>query len=61
VLPQADCLKFVSVFRHLLPADAFPVLLPLLTRHLGSEEFVVHTYAASAIERLLSIKENGHH
>jgi exportin-2 (importin alpha re-exporter) len=56
---KADCLKFVSTFRFLLPADAYPVLLPLVTRHLASEEFVVHTYAAAAIERLLSIKDGG--
>jgi exportin-2 (importin alpha re-exporter) len=56
---KADCLKFVSTFRFQLPKDAYPVLLPLLVRHLASEEYVIHTYAAAAIERLLSMKDKG--
>lgn len=54
---KADCLKFVSTFRTKLPPDAFPVILPLLINHLASTEFVIHTYAAAAIERLLNVRD----
>jgi exportin-2 (importin alpha re-exporter) len=50
---HADAIKFVCVFRSLLPPPAIPVILPLLVRHLESDLVVVHTYAAHAIERLL--------
>lgn len=41
------------------PPDAYNLLLPLLAEYLKSEEYVIHTYAASAIEQLLSLKVNG--
>lgn len=56
-LLKADCIKFVSTFRMQLPQDAYAFLLPLLTKFLGSDHFVVHTYAAVAIEKLLSFKD----
>ncbi len=56
---KADALKFVSVFRSQLPRDALVALLPLLVAHLRSTEFVVHTYAAHAIERCLTVKDAG--
>ncbi len=56
---KADCLKFLSEFRMMLPVDSYPNLLSLVCRYLSSSEYVVHTYAASAIERLLCVKDNG--
>lgn len=50
---KADCLKFVAAFRSQLPPDAAAAVFPLLVQHLGSRHFVVHTYAARAIDRLL--------
>jgi len=43
----------------MLPVDSYPNLLSLVCRYLSSSEYVVHTYAASAIERLLCVKDNG--
>ncbi|KAG1661631.1 hypothetical protein FOA52_002861 [Chlamydomonas sp. UWO 241] len=56
---KADAIKFVTTFRSLLPKETCLALFPLLIAHLGSEFNVVHSYAALAIERLLSLKEKG--
>jgi exportin-2 (importin alpha re-exporter) len=54
---KADCLKFVSIFRQQLPKDYYAQLIPILTRYMASDSVVVHTYAAYAVERLLSVKD----
>jgi exportin-2 (importin alpha re-exporter) len=56
---RADCLKFIATFRNQLPAEAYSVILPEIVKHLNAQEYVVHTYAASAIERLLFVKDKG--
>eukprot|EP01006_Ploeotia_vitrea_P027344 TRINITY_DN60186_c0_g1_i1.p1 TRINITY_DN60186_c0_g1~~TRINITY_DN60186_c0_g1_i1.p1 ORF type:complete len:630 (+),score=357.60 TRINITY_DN60186_c0_g1_i1:155-1891(+) len=56
---RADCLKFVSVFRHQIPGDAYASLLPIFVKHMQAESYVVRTYAANAVDRLLSVKDNG--
>jgi len=56
---QADALKFTITFRRQLPAEYFPPLLELITAMLGSPVFVVNTYAAIAIEKLLTVRDNG--
>lgn len=45
--------------RSLLPKETCIALFPCLIALLGSEFNVVHSYAALAIERLLSLKEKG--
>eukprot|EP00887_Chlorella_sp_A99_P002133 scaffold21.g2133.t1 len=52
---KADALKFLTTFRSQLPHDALRQLFPLL----GSESNVVHSYAAIAVERLLSLRQAG--
>lgn len=59
VLCGADALKFVTVFRSQLPSQTLLSLLQPCTALLGSESVVVHSYAATAIERFLALKENG--
>jgi exportin-2 (importin alpha re-exporter) len=54
---KADCLKFIAIFRNQLPNEAYPVLVPIIARYLNNENFVIHTYAAHALERLLSVKD----
>lgn len=54
---KADCLKFISTFRNQLPTEAFPVLMPIVARYLSCDDFVLHTYAAHALERLMSVKD----
>ena len=52
----ADALKFTTIFRHQLPAGAFSTLFELITKVLGSPCYVVNTYAAMTIERLLVMR-----
>ena len=54
---QADLLKFVLVFRNQLPKEAYGVLFPILNTLLTSQECVVHTYAASCVEKFLTVKD----
>ena len=53
---KADALKFLTTFRSQLPKDACVRIFERLVVLLGSESNVVHTYAATAVERLLSSK-----
>lgn len=54
---KADCLKFLTVFRAQLPKDAYAAIIPLVSKYLASENYVVHTYAAHAIERLMTVRD----
>lgn len=56
---KADALKFLTTFRSQLPHDALRQLFPSLISLLGSESNVVHSYAAIAVERLLSLRQAG--
>ncbi len=49
-------IKFVTVFRAQLGAAAFAALFPALVTLLGHPHVVVHTYAANAIERMLTVR-----
>jgi exportin-2 (importin alpha re-exporter) len=57
---RADAIKFVSTFRSQMPLNAMEQLFPLLMGCMDPSQFVVHTYAAACIERLLTVKDNGH-
>lgn len=52
---QVDAIKYLYVFRSQLKREQWLEAFPLLVRHLGSQNYVVHTYAATAIERVLSL------
>ncbi|WCJ36132.1 Exportin-2 [Euphorbia peplus] len=58
-LLKAGALKFLTVFRSLIPKLLVVQLLPDLVRFLGSESNVVHSYAASCIEKMLLVKDEG--
>lgn len=51
----------MTVFRSQLPQPTLLALLPPITALLGSESVVVHSYAATAIERFLALREGGQH
>lgn len=55
---QADAIKFVHTFRSQLSKDQLLAVLPLLVPHLENPSFVIHTYAAMTIERVLFIKRD---
>lgn len=56
---KATAIKFVSTFRNQFSKDHVKSLMPLLIAHLSADSVVVHTYAAAAIEKILTSKEDG--
>lgn len=55
---KADAIKYIMIFRTILPKEIVISTLPQLVRHITSESAVVHTYAACAIEKILIMREN---
>ena len=53
---KATALKFVTAFRNQFTTEQLTALMPLLIAHLASPSVVVHTYAAYAIEKILTVK-----
>jgi exportin-2 (importin alpha re-exporter) len=53
---KASAIKFVSTFRNQFSTEQLTALMPLLIAHLASPSVVVHTYAAFAIEKILTVK-----
>ncbi|KAI0055486.1 Cse1-domain-containing protein [Artomyces pyxidatus] len=56
---QVDAIKYLYTFRNQLTKEQLVSVLPLLTARLSSENTVVYTYAAVAIDRILSIRVGG--
>ncbi|XP_047980799.1 exportin-2-like [Salvia hispanica] len=56
---KAGALKFFTMFRNQIPKAVAVSLLPDVVRFLVSESNVVHSYAASCIEKLLLVKDEG--
>ena len=54
---KADAIKFCTMFRQQLPGGGLTVILPLMASHLGASSYVVHTYAAAWLERVLAMKD----
>lgn len=54
----ADAIKFLYTFRSQLTKEQLLSVIPMLSPHLQSGSFVIHTYAAMTIERILFIKQN---
>ena len=54
-----ESIKFVVSYRNQLPKDILVQCLPLMLNHLESGGFIIHTFAAIAVEKLLSVKRNG--
>ncbi|CEG43415.1 exportin-2-like protein [Plasmopara halstedii] len=55
---KADAIKFVSTFRSQLPVEVIDQLFSLLMTCMDPLQFVVHTYAAACLERLLTVKDS---
>ncbi|WWD17783.1 hypothetical protein CI109_102225 [Kwoniella shandongensis] len=51
-----DATKFLYTFRNQLTKDQLVSVLPLLVQHLNSDNYVISSYAAITIERILFIK-----
>ncbi|XVF73012.1 hypothetical protein PTKIN_Ptkin12aG0167400 [Pterospermum kingtungense] len=56
---KAGGLKFFTMFRGQIQKPVAFLLFPDLVRFLGAESNVVHSYAASCIEKLLLVKDEG--
>ncbi|KFM24134.1 Exportin-2 [Auxenochlorella protothecoides] len=56
---KADALKFATTFRSQLPKATALATFPHLVNLLASESNVVHSYAAIAVDKLLSQREGG--
>ncbi|KAL6960016.1 hypothetical protein U1Q18_051875 [Sarracenia purpurea var. burkii] len=56
---KAGALKFFTMFRNQISKPIAMALIPDVVRLLGSESSVVHSYAASCIEKLLLVKDDG--
>lgn len=56
---KADAIKFHMVFRNQLPREMHLQALPLLVQHLTNPNFIVHTYAAAAIEKMFTLRVPG--
>lgn len=53
---KADALKFVIAFRNILGGPNLAQCLPMVMRHLQASSVVVHTYAATAIDKLFIMR-----
>nr|GMC95577.1 Exportin-2 [Ipomoea batatas] len=56
---KAGALKFFTMFRNQISKPIALALLPDVVRFLGADSNVVHSYAASCIEKLLLVKDDG--
>ena len=52
-----DAIKYVHTFRNQIPHQHWHEIFPLLVKHLTSSNFVVHSYSAIAIERILQMTD----
>eukprot|EP00210_Caulerpa_lentillifera_P007259 g6945.t1 len=57
-LLKADALKFLNTFRSHIPKDIMMGVLPKIIDLLKAENFIVHSYAATLLERLMVLLDN---
>lgn len=54
-----DAIKFIHTFRSQIIHQHWHEIFPLLVKHLASSNFVIYTYSAIAIERILQMSDEG--
>ncbi|KAF8452427.1 CAS/CSE protein [Boletus edulis BED1] len=54
---QVDAIRFLLTFRNQLTKEQLLSVLPVLVKHLTSDNYVAYTYAAITIDRILFIKK----
>lgn len=54
---KSDAIRYLATFRQQLPKEALLSTLPYLIHYLTSSVSVVNTYAAHAIEKILTVKD----
>ena len=55
---KVDAIKYLHTFRSVLTKEQWANALPLLVNHLGSSNYVIYTYAAIAVERVLYMTDD---
>jgi exportin-2 (importin alpha re-exporter) len=55
---KVDSIKYIYVFRSQLSPDLWRAAFPLLVNQLGNSNYVIHTYAAIAVERVLFMTDS---
>ena len=53
---KVDAIKYLTVFRSQLTKTQLLEIMPSLTMHLGSSNYVVHTWTAYSLERILAMR-----
>ncbi|KAI9431167.1 importin alpha re-exporter [Lactarius indigo] len=56
---QVDAIRYLYTFRYQLTKEQLVSVLPLLLNRLESQEVVVYTYAAVALDRILAMRVGG--
>lgn len=59
-LLKVDAIKYLYIFRSILSAQQWQAAFPLLVQHLNSDNYVVYTYAAIAVDRALYLTDDQH-
>lgn len=54
---KVDAIKYLYNFRSIITKDQWQGVLPVLVNHLASPNYVVYTYAAIALERVLVLTD----
>lgn len=55
---KVDAIKYLYLFRSIITSQQWQEVFPLLVKHLGSDNYVVYTYAAIAVERVLAFHDS---
>ena len=55
---KVDAIKYLYTFRSQMSREQWQDAFPLLVRHLGSSNYVVYSYAAIAVERVLALADD---
>ncbi|KAI4092519.1 MAG: hypothetical protein LQ339_007898 [Xanthoria mediterranea] len=55
---KVDAIKYLYMFRSQITRDQWRDAFPLVVKHLGSPDYVVYTYAAIALERVLALTDH---
>ncbi|KAL8781720.1 MAG: hypothetical protein Q9203_000161 [Teloschistes exilis] len=54
---KVDAIKYLYVFRSQITREQWRDAFPLIVKHLGSSDYVVYSYAAIAVERVLALTD----
>lgn len=54
---KVDAIKFLYLFRSIITKEQWQEVLPLLVNHLASANYVVYTYSAIVVERVLYLTD----